>query len=291
MISIIIVSKDRQAYIDRQVRELNKWLPDLGIDVEVVFYDDGSIEPLNVVNCNFNYKSSRIEKNVGLIQARNNAVDLTHANSKYLFFLDDDIFIFNFISYVEAALTAIDEGYTGVSLPFINLPTFKYEQLSTFKHIIDVKGRDDCCVYFFGGTSIFLKSDFIDAGGLEGEYFIYLEEEDFALRLFDLGKKLKVLYGNNFIGIHDQAQGKDWDERGIYLLSNRLLYHYKFVSNPIIHYSLNTLYVFAYFIKFRSWKKINRSFNRYRNKKVTVSKVNIKTSAFLRFLVKRYFNF
>ena len=289
MLSIIVVSKDRQEYISRQIIELNSL--SLKCDFEVIFFDDGSDSQLVINDALFKYEIHRSEKNLGLIEARNQAVKLASDLSQYLFFLDDDIFVHGLFDYLQDAMVEINKGYLAVSLPFINLPTYKYEQLSTFKHIWDLTKRDDDCVYFFGGTSVFSTNLFNKLGGLEGLYRIYLEEEDLALRAYCSGYKMKVLYGNNYIGIHDQAGGKNWEDRTNFLLSNRLAFHYKYVGNPVLRCSLDVLYLLVYLVKLRSIKKIFVAIKRRNDIAKLIIRKPVGTNVFLRFMIKRYFNF
>lgn len=290
MLSVILVTRNRQDLINKQILELNNIISLLEIPSEVIFFDDASDSTLYISNANFKYLLLRSEINLGLISARNKACQSVSKNSKYLFFLDDDIFIYNFEGFINSAINFINTGYDIVTLPYINLPTYKYEQLSTFTHILDLGKGDDDVVYFFGGTSLFSTSTFISLGGLEGIYFIYLEEEDFALRLHLNGGKMKMLYNDNFIAIHDQPVGKNWDERKVFLLSNRFLFHYKFINNIIIRKIFDYIYILIFLIKYRSLSKLKKSKERFKDKKNKIIKFKIKTFTFLRFVIKRYFN-
>lgn len=290
MLSVILATRNRQDLINKQIFELNNTISLLEIPSEVIFFDDASDSPLYIHNAKFKYLLLRSEINLGLIEARNNACKSASKSSNYLFFLDDDIFIYNFEKFIYSAINSINSGYDIVTLPYINLPTYKYEQLSTFTHILDLGKGDDDVVYFFGGTSIFSTSTFISLGGLEGIYFIYLEEEDFALRLHLNGGKMKMLYNENCIAIHDQAVGKNWDERKVFLLSNRFLFHYKFINNIIIRTFFDYIYIFIFLVKHRSISILKKSKNRFNDKKNNITKVKINTFTYFRFVIKRYFN-
>lgn len=290
MISILLTIKDRQGYLDRQVDVLLRQLPALKLLWEIVVYDDGSSTPLTMPVSDHRVKLVRGERNVGLIEARNILANLVCDQAKYLFFLDDDIFVHNLERYIERAIQEISEGYSCVSAPFINLPTYKYERISTFKHVYDVTKNDDEAVYFFGGTSIFDRSAFVQAGGLEGNYYIYLEEEDLALRMYSLGMKIKIIYGDSFIAVHDQAPGKDFSERQVYLLSNRFLFHYKFIGNPLVRLAFNISYVAMYLMKSRSISLITRSCSRYASVRDKIFQNDISFGIMTKFLLKRYFN-
>lgn len=290
MISILITIKDRQSYLDRQVIFLTDQLSKIDVKWEIIFYDDGSQHPLTLPSLCDQVRLVRGEANVGLIEARNRLAKLASMSSDYILFLDDDIFIHNIEVFITTAIEDIRSGYSCVSAPYINLPTYKYERISTFKHIYDVRRCDDDVVYFFGGTTIFDRDAFFKAGGLEGNYYIYLEEEDLALRMFSRSMKMKIMYGENVLAIHDQAPGKNFSERQVFLLSNRFIYHYKFIHNSALRLLFNVFYVLVYCLKFRSLNLIKSSVRRYSEVKSQVVREKIGSRTVLRFLVKRYFN-
>lgn len=287
---ILLTIKDRQDYLDRQVAFLRNFLRMVDFYWEVHFFDDGSSIPLCDNSNTPGFFLHRSDENLGLIEARNVLVSKIEHNAGYVFFLDDDIFVHNMASFIHEAVNLIDAGYSVVTLPYINLPTFKYEKLSHFKHIFDFSKSDKDAVYFFGGTSIFNLETFRAVGGLEGLYFIYLEEEDMALRLFCRGEKMITLYGGSYIAIHDQAPGKSTLERMVYLLSNRMLFHYKFVDIALVRFFLNLPYVILYLVKSKSLHIVGRSFDRYATNIKLIKKNRIPLRIFARFLVKRYFN-
>ncbi|MQT75616.1 MULTISPECIES: glycosyltransferase family 2 protein [Pseudomonas] len=290
MISILITTRDRQEYIDRQITCLLRDLQNTDLISEILILDDGSEQELSVNSSNKKIKFFRSEQNLGLIEARNFLVKKSSPAVEYVFFLDDDIFIHNIELFFRKALTTLQSGYSCVTLPYINLPTYKYEKISTFKHIWDIRKTDDDSVYFFGGTSLFNKADFLTAGGLEGRYYIYLEEEDLALRMYAQQKKIMVLYGENYIAIHDQAPGKNFSERQIYLLSNRFVFHYKFIKSRALRAIFNLSYSVLYLAKTKSLSTISRSIKRYKLVQPTVQPQNIPLPTFINFLLKRYFN-
>ena len=290
MISILLTIKDRQDYLDRQVEFLSSFLSSSNQQIEVIFFDDGSKSPLSINASVPNFRIERSDRNLGLVEARNRLAGLSSEDSDYLLFLDDDIFVYNLEGFLNDAINAIESGYSCAVLPYINLPTFKHEKISTFRHVFDISKSDDDVVYFIGGTSMFSKPDFIKAGGLEGLYYMYLEEEDLAIRMFTLGMKIKVMYSGRYIGLHDQAPGKDKKERQMYLLSNRLLFHYKFVKNTLLRTTLNSAYVLLYLIKTRSLSLIRDSLARYKTKKGEIGQFEIPFTTLIRFFMKRYFN-
>jgi GT2 family glycosyltransferase len=289
MIEILMTIKDRQDYLQRQ---LEYFLPFLSSNLRLTVYDDGSDIPLFLTGDTPFTRLIRGDINVGLIEARNNLLAHSYASSKYVLFLDDDIFIYNFDKFLELALYSLthDDSLLAVSCPYINLPTQKYGVISTFKKIYDTDKLDsDYVVYFFGGTSLFDKEKLVSLGGLEGKYRIYLEEEDLALRAFCKNMYFKVLYSNNFIAIHDQAPGKNSEERSVYLLSNRMLFHYKFIRSSFLRNFLNLTYVCLYLVKTRDFTIIHRSIARYKNNRSDFLRLNFDNGILLKFFKKRFF--
>lgn len=288
-LSILITTKDRQSYIEKQYSHLKYHLRDLPphLEYEVIFYDDGSENPLTLCTSDPNFKLLRCETNVGLIQARNDIVRHVSSDTRYLFFLDDDLFIYNLAECLRDAVASIDSGYAVVSIPFVDLPTKKNGKFRSFKKLISLSKNSDV-EYFFGGACIFKREIFEKSGGLEGIYKIYLEEEDLALRLFSQGEKFKVLYGKNYLGIHDQARDKDWRQRNIYLLSNRMIFHYKFITNQFIRSALNSIYILYYLTKLKSFTLTKEAISRYLAVKSDITPIHISRKSLFYFFVRRY---
>jgi GT2 family glycosyltransferase len=289
MIEILMTIKDRQDFLDRQLDYLR---PHLSPDIVLTVYDDGSEVPLYLSGDTSNIRIIRSEVNLGLIEARNRLLNISYNISKYVLFLDDDIFIYGFEKFIERAKRELeeDEKLLAVSCPYINLPSVKYGAISTFKKIYEFDKSDSSyVVYFFGGTSLFDRESLIQIGGLEGKYFIYLEEEDLALRSFLNSKYFKILYGYDFIAIHDQAPGKDFKQRNVYLLSNRFLFHYKFIKNPIFVNLLNFIYIIIYLVKTRSFKTVLASLLRYRTVRHSFVRHDLSIRLLTKFFKMRFF--
>lgn len=281
--------KDRQDYLTKQVEYLK---PFLSSELYLTVYDDGSSSPLVLPESIEHTRILRGDVNKGLIEARNVLLSSSFEGVEYVLFLDDDIFIYNFQCFLNRALDVLknDKSILAVSCPYINLPSEKYGQISTFRKLFDTDRTDSNYVsYFFGGTSLFDKAMLLDIGGLEGKYKIYLEEEDLAIRAFSRSQYFKILYSNNFIAIHDQAPGKNLAERSIYLLSNRMLFHYKFVSNVVLRFFLNTGYVFIYLCKHKNLRMIFDSLRRYNSLRSEFSQYEFSGLLIFKFFMKRFF--
>ena len=289
MIEILMTIKDRQDYLNRQIDFL---LPMLNEQLRLTVFDDGSNTPLAIDKQNPFVRIFRSDINLGLIEARNQLLLNSYKDSKYVLYLDDDIFIHNFLLFIDFAVKRLEDGknVAAVSCPYINLPTVKYGSISTFRKIKEFSASDSIfTVYFFGGTSLFKRDLLSEYGGLEGIYRIYLEEEDLALRLYSAGYYFQIAYGQNFIAVHDQAPGKNFNERNVFLLSNRLLFHYKFVDNYVLRLMLNFSYLVVYAIKMKNISDYKKSIERFRVSKSNIIRRPVSFGVFIRFLMKRYF--
>lgn len=289
VIEILMTIKDRQDYLTKQVEYLK---PFLSSELYLTVYDDGSSPPLVLPESIEHARILRGDENKGLIEARNVLLSSSFEDVEYVLFLDDDIFIYNFELFLNHALDVLkhDKSILAVSCPYINLPSKKYGQISTFKKLFDTDRTDSNYVsYFFGGTSLFDKAMLIDIGGLEGKYKIYLEEEDLAIRAFSKSQYFKILYSNNFIAIHDQASGKNLAERSIYLLSNRMLFHYKFVNSVVLRFFLNIGYIFIYLCKHKNLRMIFDSWRRYNSLRSEFSQYEFPGLLIFKFFIKRFF--
>ncbi len=288
MIEILMTIKDRQSYLDRQLIYLAPFLSD---SVRLTVYDDGSLEKLQIPHGTPYVRILHGKENVGLIQARNVLLSNSYQDVEYVLFLDDDIFIYNFSQFLATAVDSLreDSRLLGVSCPYINLPTYKYESISTFTKLYDTNPSDQAyVVYFFGGTSVFSKKMLRDIGGLEGVYKIYLEEEDLALRAYCRGLFFKVLYGYQFIAIHDQAPNKSFEERAIFLLSNRMLFHYKFIGSFFIRMILNSIYLALYLIKTKKIGQLKLAVKRFKAESSKINREQIHLTTLVRFFQKRF---
>lgn len=289
MIEILMTIKDRQDYLNRQIDFL---LPMLNEQLRLTVFDDGSNTPLAIDTQNPFVRIFRSDINLGLIEARNQLLLSSYKDCKYVLYLDDDIFIHNFHLFIDFAVKRLEDGknVAAVSCPYINLPTVKYGSISTFRKIKEFSASDSVfAVYFFGGTSLFKRDLLSEYGGLEGIYRIYLEEEDLALRLYSAGYYFQIAYGQNFIAVHDQAPGKNFNERNVFLLSNRLLFHYKFVDNYVLRSILNFSYLVVYAIKMKKISDYKKAIERFRVSKSDIIRRPVSFGVFISFLMKRYF--
>ncbi|WP_348728327.1 glycosyltransferase [Rheinheimera texasensis] len=289
MIEILMTIKDRQDYLTRQLDFLS---PMLNVKLRLTVFDDGSEVPLVIDTDNPFIRIFRSEMNLGLIEARNQLLIKSFQDADYVLYLDDDIFIHNLQLFIDFSINELqkNEFVAAVSCPYINLPTVKHGSISTFKKVKELSAPDSVfAVYFFGGTSIFKRRLLLNFGGFEGAYRIYLEEEDLALRLYSAGFHFQIAYGQNFIAIHDQAPGKNFNERNQFLLSNRLLFHYKFIDNTLVRFLLNFIYLIVYAIKIDKFSNYKKAISRYKDMKRHVAKNSVGFSVFGRFFMKRYF--
>ena len=290
MFSILIVSRNRQQLLCRAINHICSELEGTDIGFELLVYDDCSdtkysLPPDILKRTSLFHGDSR----VGLIEARNILLRKISPHSEFIVLLDDDIFLFNLASILKTAADYLRKEYFIVSIPYFNLPCKIGARMASFKRVFGKYRESDSDVYFFAGSCIIKKELFERVGFFEGLYFIYLEEEDLSIRMFSEEMKIKTLYGFNFIGIHDQAGDKNFSERKMFLLSNRLLFHNKFIKATLLKYILNFFYICLYLFKMRDIGQIRNSISRYQKYKHEIIREPFPTMLFLKFLVKRYF--
>lgn len=291
-LSVLLTIYNRQDLLVRQLDYISKSLSGFDLGYEIIIYDDFSTEPLFIpkdFSSDFLVKIFRGETNVGLIEARNRLVGLANSSSEFLLFVDDDIFIYNFSLAIKSAIKCLESGYNIFSVPYLNLPTEYRGGLAWFKYLIDFRQGEGDAVFFNGGASFFSRKTFTDFGFLEGRYYFYLEEEDFALRLTSGGGKIRYAYGESFVAIHDQPSGKSASKRHVYRLSNRFLFHWKFFNRALALFS-NVLYTIVYLVKLRQLGVIRDSWSRYLGMRNDFTRHPIGFRKLCSFMAKRYLN-
>jgi glycosyltransferase involved in cell wall biosynthesis len=292
MISILITTKNRPELISRQIAHIKNELACFDQDYELIIYDDNSSVPLKVINGRQQHvQIFRGEHSIGLIAARNILISKSHSNSKFLLFVDDDIFIYNMAIAISKGVHEIkNEGYSIVTIPFINLPIYRESQVRSNKFLFNMNRYNHETVFFCGGSCIIEKSIFENVGTFEEEYHYSLEEEDLSIRMYNEGFKQKYLYGINILSIHDQPPNKAWVDRYVLLCANRILFHYKYNPSLLLRFLMNTVYLLIYFVKTKSLKKIIEALKLYQIKKKNIVVHRLTLNSYCRYLLKRYFN-
>ncbi len=291
-IAILICCYNRQDVLIRQLKYLDQNVVKYRDQVTIYVHDDGSEVPISLCeSTQIPLILSRTESNSGLISARNILIRSAIDSNQFFLFLDDDLFLYNIDLFIEKSIDSLGAGADIAYCPYINLPLSSASKVENFKYFLNLKPNSTNVANFNGGASFFSKSAFDKVPNFFGDYYIYLEEEDFCFRLFLKEGRSVRLTGHNFIGIHDQQPGKNFIERRKYLLSNRFVYHYRFIDNFILRNILNASYVVLYFLKFRDVNLILDSIKRYQS----IRRVGIKISPSMfnvfRFLIFRYLNF
>ena len=97
-----------------------------------------------------------------------------------------------------------------------------------------------------------------------------------------------MLYGERVIAIHDHAPGKDHEERAALLLSNRFLYHHKFIRLRALRTLLNLAYTAVYCWKRRSFAVARAARRRYLALRGSITPQDIPAPVVIGFLWRRY---
>ena len=282
---IVMTVFERQSQLDAQLAFLDRTL-DPALGVAILVYDDGSAVPLTIPASRDDVRLLRGATNLGLIAARNAAFRAVMEDFDYLVVLDDDIRLYNIDAAIRLGIAALKAGNGIVSFPYIDLPLRPGASVAQFRRLLPATRRSSTC--FFAGCSILPTSVLRRVGFLEGIYRFALEEEDYSLRLYAAGLPTAMLYGESVIAIHDHAPGKNPVERAALLLSNRFLYHYKFVRPVGLRVALNGAYAGLYLLKWRSVAVVRDANRRYAALKPAIERQPMPTRTLLGFLLRRY---
>lgn len=291
MLSILICTKDRQELVNRQIEYIRDAMSNSKIPYELLIYDDGSDVPIIIKDCSPSVRLIRGDENVGLIAARNVLIRSVNDRCEFVAFIDDDIFLFNMDAAFNAAMAAFknNDSIAVASIPFVNLPLNGNYGVRSFGYIYDFNPKNHKTPFFFGGCSIHRRRNFDLVGNFEDRFYFSLEEEDMCYRLWSEGYSCILIDGINSIGIHDQPANKLWNDRYVYLLSNRLLFYRRNISSSLIFYTFASLYVLAYLYKTKSTKIIRSAISRYLKIK-DYFRPSHGTLKFIRFLFFRNFH-
>ncbi|QNH98440.1 glycosyltransferase family 2 protein [Shewanella algae] len=273
MFSFLFTTRNRSDLMIKQIEYIEFNLKNANLNYEIIIYDDASdlsiVENVALFNSCEKVKFIQGKNQVGLIAARNRLAKESSDASDFLVFLDDDIFIFNLelmLSDCKAIMNG-DRNIAVYTVPFLNLPIGESVGVKAFDYIFDFNKKSKFVNYFFGGCSIIRKSAFLELGGLEERYFFSLEEEDFSIRLSKFNMKCYLSNIENIVGIHDQPKNKNWTDRYVFLLSNRLLFFRKHASYKIVRYVMSFFYIVLYLFKSRRLAVIIEALKRYQKLK------------------------
>ena len=284
-ICIVITVFGRQGMLDGQVAFLDKHLdPALGVDL--IVYDDGSPEPMVLPPTRHPARLLRGAENLGLVGARNAVFRRILDSHDYVVVLDDDIRLYNVDAAIAHGIALLGQGFGVVSFPYIDLPVVQGARIAQFRRLLPVRRGSSGC--FFAGCSIMPVRVLKEIGLFEATYRFALEEEDYSLRLYAAGVPTTMLLGERVLALHDHAAGKDHAARAALLLSNRFLYHRKFITSRVLRTALNGAYAAMYSWKRRSFGVVGEARTRYLALRGSIVPQAIPAPVVLGFLWRRY---
>jgi GT2 family glycosyltransferase len=245
-------------------------------NIEVIIFDDGSgddyvkeiyllVEKIKLKGLN-KIKVISSSNNVGLIKARNVLTKNVNENSKFLLFLDDDIYIhkdtINIL--VDSILRDNEIGVVGPkillhknplivlqSANFLNKWTGRYYAINS-EHLLE-------CDWIEPGCMLVRKEVITKINGFCEDFYRSHEGVDFCLRVRKIG--YKIVYNPYAVVEHDVGVDKLTPERLYYIYRNKifiikkhLTFLGKVLSIFIILFFGLPIYILNSFIRNRKFK-------------------------------------
>ncbi|HHQ4598829.1 TPA: glycosyltransferase family 2 protein [Aeromonas veronii] len=237
-LSIVILSYNRADMTIRLLDSIEEKIT--GFRGQIVVFDNGSDKgELEKIKCHIsNYSQNDIVLieagvNHGVAKGRNLAT--RHAEKDWLFFIDNDIY---FIDDPLPMINSIIEKHNAlyINLPLLNSDkstVYAYGGAVVFDKVENVVGVSSFASYgasllsvdslldnrvvfgtfLFGGTSVYHKKSFVDAGMFDENMFIGFEDIEFSIRLLLRG--IKVANAPVFHMIHEHARAFDMEYNAV----------------------------------------------------------------------------
>ncbi|WP_309265277.1 glycosyltransferase [Aeromonas salmonicida] len=237
-LSIVILSYNRADMTIRLLASIEEKIT--GFRGQIVVFDNGSDKgELEKIKCHISNHSQNdivlIEAGVnhGVAKGRNLAT--RHAEKDWLFFIDNDIY---FIDDPLPMINSIIEKHNAlyINLPLLNSDkstVYAYGGAVVFDKVENVVGVSSFASYgasllsvdslldnrvvfgtfLFGGTSVYHKKSFVDAGMFDENMFIGFEDIEFSIRLLLRG--IKVANAPVFHMIHEHARAFDMEYNAV----------------------------------------------------------------------------
>ncbi len=252
VVSIIIVSYNNASVLCQTLDSLFRELDTPSIEIIVV--DNASSEN-NVDRILKQYRSVNVltlPSNVGFGQACNHGSK--EARGKYLLFVNSDILLYSnplpaMLQLMESrdqigvvGVQLLNEDFSpqpcyfrfpSLSLRAAQLSGLKYLMLCALPRLRFSKGEDFRVDFISGAFFLIAKSLFVQLGGFDPEYFMYLEDADLCYRAARIGKHVVVCNKGNVVHL-----GK----------------HYETSKHPFVFYQMNRGLLLFYRKHYPTWK-------------------------------------
>jgi glycosyltransferase involved in cell wall biosynthesis len=220
--TVLITSKNRKEELRRAVASA---LAQDGCAIEVLVIDDGSEDGTSeMIRSEFPQVTlSRSEASLGLIVQRNRGARL--ARAPIIVSMDDDA-TFSTPSVVTRTLQDFDHPrIAAVAIPFVNV----MQDQTILQRAPDPHLRTAGEAYI-GTAHAVKKSAFIGLGGYREHLLHQCEEEDFCIRLLQVGKLVRL--GNADPIHHFESPKRDRRRMVFYNARNHLLFGWHNVPMP-----------------------------------------------------------
>ena len=276
-LSILIVNYNGLSVIKGCLDSVRMFCP---VDSETIVVDNASNDGSDlIIEGHYPWvKIIRSSKNLGFVGGNNLASRM--ATGEYFLLLNNDTIIRDSI---EGVLNLIDSnqmiGAVGCRLLYGNLRlqesigrdlrpinlALSWSSIPVFSRTVVRRSTNygsKCfeCDWVSGAFLLTRKSCWIELGGLDDQYFMYMEDVDYCHRLRDCGKK--VVYSSLCTVIHLEGSGKPWiGERALMnTLESYSIYMNKYKMSEVnvawlilmLIFGLRSFYYFARWVIFKS---------------------------------------
>jgi GT2 family glycosyltransferase len=186
-------------------------------NIEVIVVDNNSTDgTIEMVKSDYpQVQLIELKKNIGIAGWNEG---FKAAKGEYVLVLDDDSYPENSSIYKAICKFTEDKKCGGIAFNIFNLRTNEYQT----KHF-----REGISLTFIGCGALFRKIVFEKCGYFRPELFIYLHEEDFSIRMADVGWYVSFMPSAKVIHIssmtHREINKKKVDKRRYYYLTRNIL--------------------------------------------------------------------
>lgn len=181
-ISVFVLTKDRCDKLIETIKSVQKQTVK---PKEIVVVDNGSSdETSEMVNKLFpEIHLIRLHKNFGIITGRN--IGIKNCKGEIIFFFDDDAELLN--DYTFSKVLNLFKSKQEIGVVTLNI--------KDLKNTLKFNNKEDYIetVSFSGGVSFIRKELFNEVGMFDDQFYTRAEENDFSLRLLNLGYSVIAL--------------------------------------------------------------------------------------------------